>query len=238
MALALVFVCCLAACSSGSTRVRAQLAGCRRPDPGRLGYEWPLRPFDAMHPVRGNFGDPRTLFMRSLSDHAAGSGTFSFHDGVDISAHVWSRVYAVASGRARILDPESVEVRTPDDRRFIYRHISLMVANGAQVTASKTVLGVIIKPWRHVHLTEIDPISVRGVADSGYRVVNPLAHLVPFGERTPPVVSTVVARDRLGRPQRLSDLHGAVRLIVDAFDLPGVPIAGVGRDRPVAPAVV
>ena len=26
------------------------------------GYGWPVKPFDQPHPVRGNFGDPRTIF--------------------------------------------------------------------------------------------------------------------------------------------------------------------------------
>ena len=30
-------------------------------------YHWPVKPFDRQHPVRGNFGDPRTIFSSSAT---------------------------------------------------------------------------------------------------------------------------------------------------------------------------
>ena len=126
-------------------------------------------------------------------------------------------------------------MRTKDDRRFIYRHIRVVVNNGASVDAAKTVLGFVIRPWRHVHLTEIDPITVHGLPDSGYQVVNPLAHLVPFGEASPPVIRSLQVRRQRDPANRLR-VHGVVQLIVDAFDLPAVPIPGVWHEMPVAPA--
>jgi hypothetical protein len=211
---------------------------CERTAPGSLGYAWPVKPFDRAHPVRANFGDPRTIFFGDLAAGGLdGPGAFSFHDGVDISAHVFTPVYPVVSGQASI-HGDAVVVRAADDRRFEYQHLRIAVKNGADVSAGKTVLGYIQKPWRHVHLAEIDPISVRGVPDSGYQVVNPLSHLVPYVERAVPTVETVIARDLHGRRLRLSSLHGSIRLIAAAYALPAITVPGVWRNMPVAPAVL
>jgi hypothetical protein len=189
--------------------------------------------------VRGNFGDPRTIFVTPLSARGLwGSGAFSFHDGVDIAAHVNTPVYPVVSGRARVLNAETVEVRTADDRRFKYVHLRLAIRTGAEVKAGETVIGYIRKPWRHVHLAEIDPIPVHGVPDSGYRLVNPLAHLVPYSEHAAPTVRRVLARDLNGHRRPLTSLRGRVRLIADAFTYPADPVPGVWHDMPVAPALI
>lgn len=235
--LAVVLVAAGAVSASRSARVGSVRIACGRPDPGRWAYRWPVKPFDRPHPVRGNFGDPRTLFLRPLHRGGLeGPGAFSFHDGVDISAHPRTPVYPVVSGRARVLGSEAVEVRTTDDRRFVYRHIHVVVKDRASVDAGKTVLGFAIKPWRHVHLTEIDPITVRGLPDSGYQVVNPLTHLDPFGEAIPPVIRSLEVRSHRRTPVSPTRVRGVVRLIIDAFDFPAVPIPGVWHDMPVAPA--
>src|SRR6478672_3852449 len=50
-------------------------------------YNWPVKPFDRQHPVRGNFGDPRTIFRSSATMNGVLTGDCScdFHRGVDIS---------------------------------------------------------------------------------------------------------------------------------------------------------
>src|SRR3954467_14382217 len=63
-------------------------------------YGWPVKPFDREHPVRAILGDPRTIFkgpptVKALL-HAGGS--FSFHQGIDISAPNGTDVYPVMSG--------------------------------------------------------------------------------------------------------------------------------------------
>jgi hypothetical protein len=52
-----------------------------------LAYGWPVKPFDRPHPVRGSFGDPRTIFF-GLPSAAGLRGDFNctFHEGVDVSA--------------------------------------------------------------------------------------------------------------------------------------------------------
>src|SRR5439155_17362838 len=60
-------------------------AGAQGASGGSYGY--PIKPFDAEHPIRGYFGDPRTQFLGppTLGTVLRGSGKFSFHQGVDIS---------------------------------------------------------------------------------------------------------------------------------------------------------
>src|SRR5579884_2715499 len=88
-------------------------------------YGWPVRPFDAQHPVRGNFGDPRIINGGGLlAESTSITGTYDFHNGVDISAPDGSPVYpvfdrvdrrAVGSGD---VDPV-VKVVRPGDRRAL-----------------------------------------------------------------------------------------------------------------------
>ena len=56
-------------------------------------YPWPVAPVNRQHPVRGDFGDPRTMLT------GVGEGAFSFHNGVDISAWPGNHVFPVVSGR-------------------------------------------------------------------------------------------------------------------------------------------
>jgi len=47
-------------------------------------YGWPVEPFDRQHPVRGNFGDPRTVFAGPPDRPTllTGAGAFQFHFGI------------------------------------------------------------------------------------------------------------------------------------------------------------
>src|SRR5690348_4783177 len=87
-------------------------------------YQWPLKPFDRPHPVRASFGDPRTVFRTSRGDDPlAGSGSFRFHDGIDIDAPNGTRVYPVISGTVVPYGGSStVDVAAPDGRSFLYIH--------------------------------------------------------------------------------------------------------------------
>src|SRR5205085_7564798 len=116
---------------------------CNAP-PGPASYQWPVKPFDRPHPVRGNFGDPRTIFR--------GNGTFSFHNGVDIVAAPWTPVYPVTSGRAPHAGANEIIVGTGATRRFQYWHLLRLVVPGDRVVKGRTILGL-VQPLRgHVHL--------------------------------------------------------------------------------------
>jgi hypothetical protein len=154
-------------------------------------YGWPVKPFDRPHPVRGNFGDPRTSFIGDLRGGPGAPGVFVFHNGVDISAPDGTAVYPVTGGRVIDVEPDNITIAADDDRHFQYWHIKPNVVTGEAVTPDRTILGRILPRLGHVHLTEID----RG------RVVNPLlpGHLFPYEDSKPPRVERVIVTGERGR---------------------------------------
>ena len=187
-------------------------------------YPWPIAPFHQEHPVRGYFGDPRTVFS------GKGEAALSFHNGIDISAWRGNRVYPVVSGTVIDVDGDRVIVQATARRRFQYIHIWPLVRVGESVFASRTVLGIVPERWSHVHLTEIRS----GCA------VNPLApgHLTPFTDRTRPRITTIRFVDSAGRAIDPASLAGNVRLIVNAQDEPALPAPGQWQEMPVTPALL
>jgi murein DD-endopeptidase MepM/ murein hydrolase activator NlpD len=195
-------------------------------------YPWPVRPFDKQHPVRANFGDPRTIFQLALFQNGMeGPGTFSFHNGIDIAAPDGTNVYPVMSGTAVLDDVQTVVVQTKDGRAFQYVHLVPVVRDGEHVVARKTLLGYIKRGAGHVHLTEI----------RGIRVWNPLAKggIAPYRDRTKPTVAGVIFR----RGATLQDLDplgicGQISIVADAFDTPPIQVSGSFAAFPIAPALV
>jgi hypothetical protein len=198
-------------------------------------YSWPVRPFNKQHPIRGFFGDPRTVFENGvLAGGFDGPGFFSFHQGVDISAPDGTPVYPVVSGIAHYLGAATLNVDTGtyqgNERVFQYFHVVPVVGEGQQVIARKTVLGYVEPPFAHVHLTEIN----------GSQSVNPLqpGHLSPYVDHTRPTIRETLFRNQNGLLQTPLGLCGRVEIDVDAFDSPPVPVPGTFHDLPVAPAFV
>ena len=194
-------------------------------------YPWPVKPFDRQHAIRGSFGDPRTLFEDPLyADGINGPGSFTFHNGVDISAPDGTDVYPVVSGIAHLLDGTAVAVQTLDDRTFQYFHIVPRVVDGEQVRAGETVLGSVEAPYAHVHLSEID----------GTRITNPLlrGHLTPYRDHTQPTVDAIELRNTAGRRVSPLGVCGRVGLVAGAEDTPPIPAPGTFAGLPVAPALV
>ena len=192
-------------------------------------YPWPFKPFHAQHPIRGFFGDPRTVYRDALASNAlTGPGFFSFHQGVDIAAPDGTPIYPVASGTARYLGAATLVISTNHDVRFQYFHVVPVVGQGEHVTASRTVIGYVQAPYGHVHITEID----------GIRVVNPLArgHLTPYHDTTKPTIRAVMVEDRLGAVD--GPLCGRVEVDANIFDTPPLPVPGSFNGLPVSPAFV
>jgi murein DD-endopeptidase MepM/ murein hydrolase activator NlpD len=183
-------------------------------------YRWPVKPFDKAHPVRANFGDPRTRFDGPSSNQTLleGGGTFSFHQGVDISAPDGSPVYAVASGTVVRARGGRVTVDCGSGRSIQYWHIEPAVRAGNRAVAGETVLGFIQAKREHVHLTHLERS----------RPVNPLApgHLTPYADRTEPEVLGVAIQRRAGR------LH----FVAEAVDTPALAVPGRWHGFPVTPA--
>ena len=196
---------------------------------GAQAYGWPIKPFDRQHPVRGGFGDPRTVFWHEIGDSGLdGPGAFSFHNGVDIAAPGEPPVYPVQSGYAYSINNAAVAVRTGRGVTFQYFHVRPTRAwLGARVVARRTVLGYVLPAAAHVHLAEI----VNG------RIVNPLqpGHLRPFRDTTRPTVSEVELRgmnEQLVNPLAVT---GPVSVVADAFDTPPVLVPGAFAGLPIAP---
>jgi hypothetical protein len=187
-------------------------------------YPWPVKPFHRPHPVRGDFGDPRTVFT------SADEGTFSFHNGIDISAWPGNHVYPVLSGTVTRVTPDLITVSTPTGRRFQYIHLAPWVKVGDQVIQSQTVLGTVRARWNHVHLTELRDDCT----------VNPLMphHLTPYGDTTPPTVSAILLQTAGRQPVDPGAVRGRIRILADSFDTPQLRSPYPWGRLPVAPAHV
>jgi Peptidase family M23 len=181
-------------------------------------YGWPVKPFDRPHPIRGGFGDPRTVFKGADSEQTIlrGDGSFSFHQGLDISAPDGSPVYAVASGIVVRARGGRVTVDCGNGRSMQYWHIDPIARVGQHTVAGRTVLGVVQPKREHVHLTHLED----------GRAVNPLARnrLTPYRDATVPRVLWI------------SIDHG--ELVAEAVDMPSRPVPGRWHGFPITPALV
>jgi len=197
----------------------------------KASYGWPIRPFDREHPLRGAFGDPRTVERSDQQvDSSLSQGSFTFHNGIDIVAADGTPVYPVVSGIAVVRHTHEVSVHTRGYRVFQYWHIDPQVKTGQRVIAGETMLGTVQLHKHHLHFGEIALM----------RVVNPLApgHLGPYGDAQPPAVVGLLARAAGGESESLDRLRGGVELIADAFDAQPLPFWGPWSHKPVAPALV
>ncbi len=221
-ALAVIAAALLGTAAFGATSLRAATAP----------YHYPVKPFAAEHPVRGNFGDPRTLFSEPPTAAGAlyGRGSFQFHFGVDVSAPDGTPVYPVVSGTVTRVNSEWVEVTYDDGASFEYWHIRPVVRIGATVTAYTTVLGRIIAGAHHVHLSEVE--------DGRY--VNPLrpSHLTPYSDRVAPRVASISVHQTASTLALPNLVHGSVEFVVEAYDTPNVPVPGIWSGMPVSPALI
>ncbi len=186
------------------------------------GYGWPVKPFDRAHPIRGAFGDPRTVFdgASSAKTVLAADGRFSFHHGVDISAPDATPVYAVASGTVVRTHGNRVTVDCGNGRIFEYWHLEPATRVGRHAEAGKTLLGYIQEKREHVHLRHIE----------AGRSVNPVAgnRLTPYSDSTVPEVLRISAR---------RDGH-RIAFVARAVDMPSLPVPGRWHGFPVTPALV
>jgi murein DD-endopeptidase MepM/ murein hydrolase activator NlpD len=203
------------------------------PAPSTGTYGWPVMPFDQAHPIRANFGDPRTTFHAAPTQAGlmTGHGVFAFHFGVDIAVADGTAVYAVRSGTASLLGGRNVQVDSGAGFKTQYWHIIPAVKPGQHVTMQETVLGHVMKGYEHVHFTELD----HG------RPVNPLApgHLGPYDEGAAPQLSSVSFRvGNSAREELAESVSGAIVPVVRSQDAPALHVPGVWADLPVAPALL
>jgi hypothetical protein len=215
---------------AGATRMAAlgRSPVCGRTRTSRFDYLWPVRPFDVQHPIRGNFGDPRTVSLEPFGvDGEDSPGAYSFHNGVDISAPPGTPVYPVVSGIADLRRADEVIVRD-GGRDFQYWHITPSVRTGEPVLAGATILGRVLRPADHVHLSEID----------WGRATNPARHLRPYADHTPPVVDAISVRTLSGNMLPTGLLSGRIQITAQAADAPSLSTRGAWAGAPVAPALL
>ena len=194
-------------------------------------YGYPVKPFDREHLIRANFGDPRMQFHGPPTAHTLmhANGSFSFHQGVDISAPGGTAVYPVVDGTVTFVSTEWIRVNS-GSRDFEYWHIRPRVRKGEHVTARQTLLGRVTRIENHVHLTEYED----------GRVVNPLVpgRLTPYHDSSTPVVRAIVFRRTSDGAEVLPVfLRGRVEIVVQADDAPTA--AGFRKwYGPVTPALI
>lgn len=179
-------------------------------------YDWPVKPFHRQHAIRGTFDDPR-ISTRNI--YTPGSGTMSFHFGVDIAVPDGTPVYAVKGGRVHIRRnrPTDVGVMSrsggPKRRRvFGYWHIETVVKN-RQLVHKHQLLGYVLRQgFEHVHFSE----WLRG------RYVNPLRRggLAPYRDHRKPTIVSVSTWNGEYQPLGQVAVSGTVGLVVNAFDPP------------------
>lgn len=196
---------------------------------GSTGYNWPVKPFTSEHPVRGIFGDPRTIFAAppTADGVLSGDGEFQFHFGIDVSARDGTSVYAVVSGTVSRRREDSLVVSCGGGRTFEYWHVTPAVGVGSRVTAYRTVLGRILRGSKHVHLSEL----LNGV------YVNPLqaGHLTPYEDHRAPTIVSISAHTSPSTLAFPNLLRGSVDFVVEAYDIPNRPVPGIWRNMPVSP---
>ncbi len=184
-------------------------------------YDWPMKPFDQPHPVRGFFDDPR----RDMD--VEGGRQQSFHSGIDISAPDETPVYAIEQGQAS-LRSSAVVVTGASRHVFGYWHIVPAVESGTVVRRHQ-LIGYVEPGRGHVHLSE----SV------GAAYLNPLrpGALAPFDDDTQPRITNVELSAGSGRVD-LTAVRGAVDLVAGAYDTPPLAPPGLWAASRVTPALV
>jgi murein DD-endopeptidase MepM/ murein hydrolase activator NlpD len=66
-------------------------------------YDWPVKPFDRQHPVRGYLNDPRSGNKKGQA----------FHFGIDIAVPDGTPVYAIRAGTVYFDNPQAIAVVEP-----------------------------------------------------------------------------------------------------------------------------
>jgi hypothetical protein len=195
-------------------------------------FPWPIKPFHKQHPIRANFGDPRTRFLNTmLTDGLQGPGTFLFHNGIDIAAPAGTPVYPVVTGRVHYIDATALSVKTKGKGVFQYFHVDTAIGEGQRVIAGKTLLGHVMPQYLHVHLSWI----------RGGRVWNPLAHdgIAPYQDHTVPQVRAINIRPAGSLvPFEGSTVCGIVSIVAAADDTAPVPVPGLWAGFPLSPALM
>ena len=192
---------------------------------GPFAYGWPVKPFFAPHPVRGNFGDPRIGPAEGV-----GRTVYSFHFGADVSAPDGTPVYATGSGfvLANPRHADVVVIQRTDGIVLEYWHVVPSVRPGGIAVAYRTMIGRVERSWGHVHVSE----------RRAGAYVNPLrpGAMGPYFDDTLPAVDRILA-ERNGNAIEGS-ARGVVDLVVETDDTPAIRPPPPWDKARVTPALV
>jgi hypothetical protein len=205
-------------------RVVVLLAGLALLLPGTAAaYDWPVKPFDVQHPVRGSFDDPRAGMALD------GQPELSFHSGIDISVPDGTPVYAIEAGWAT-LRPDAIVVTTLTTMHvFGYWHVKPAVHSG-ELVVQHQLIGTVEPDWGHVHLSESE----------GGIYLNPLRRggIAPYADWTKPTIDDVLILEPRGKPANIVAITGSVDLVADAYDTPPLAPLGLWAASRVTPALI
>ena len=187
------------------------------------------------HPIRGFFGDPRTVYLNGVLSGGLRGRASSRSTRGSTSPRQTGRRSTRSRPERRTTSAQRRSTSTRGPTRRVTRSSSSTSTSSrssarAQVYAKKTILGYVQPPFQHVHLTEIN----------GTHSVNPLGkgHLTPYVDHTRPTIRDLSFRNQTGTLQTPLGLCGRIELAVDAFDRPPVPVPGKFSGLPVAPGLV
>jgi hypothetical protein len=190
------------------------------PPPSPRPYCWPIKPFDKQHPVRGYLNDPRE-----------GARSKAFHFGIDISCQDGTPVYSVEAGTVHLEGGRAISVvSTGGGRTFGYWHVVPAVQH-RQAVGQGQLLGHVEAPWGHVHFAE----------SSRKRYRNPLraGALTPWSDPSSPrIVSIELFQAGTKKKVRAEEVFGPVDVVVEAFDVPPLPVPPPWANMPVTPALL
>lgn len=158
-------------------------------------YQWPIKPFDRQHPVRGFMNDPR---------QGSGGGE-AFHFGIDVAAPDGTPVYAIEAGTLYLTNKLTLAIMSDGGKRtFAYYHMRHVFDSGdnRKHIAKGQLLGHIETGWGHVHIGE----------KRGSKWVNPLRRggITPFIDMGKPSIGELTLSQRPAR--------GKIDIIVTASD--------------------
>jgi hypothetical protein len=216
------------AVAKSTTQLVVLLLALGTPSAG-LAYQWPLRPFDRQHAIRGNFDDPRLL--RGYIDIKVDNPS-SFHSGVDIQAPDGSPVYAIESGTVSVINRGAIAVASPflvwrPPLIFGYWHIVPAVGS-LQFVARGQLLGYVRPGAGHVHLSEkrfgayVNPLRRGGVS--------------PYVDHVRPQIGKIsIYRSGTGEELSPDAVSGRVDLIAGVTDPPPVELRPPWSDVVLSP---
>ena len=198
---------------------------CLAAAPAALAYGWPLKPFHKAHPIRGNFGDPRTIF----SDPFEPSGPFGGcallvpqrprHLRRARPGRLPGRLGRRACSRPR--RGHRPRLRRPDLQVHAHHPERLRRAAGDRLQDGP-------RPHRRDRLAR--PLQ----RDRQHDRDQPARHEAPrpYSDGTKPKVASFLLREPNGKAFATRGVAGSVELIAQAYDMPALAFRAPGSATP------